>query len=281
MKKDNIPPIVAICFLIPVFLMLFGFNQNGDEFPFDWSGLQKTFEITRTFLLIALSSLTTNVLLMTLIFDRVLGYKKQGSRLRSLRKEKINGKIIFLKTLFCFLIAVFFWKQIDFYTTQNVLLYGGFFSQTTLKCISGVFSGSLLLSLIICFYGLTSILSSFRSFFKLDKPLSGKSRFKNHLTLGSIGEESGIFDKLNHPKWLTIPQKALNGNILVTGSIGSGKTQGTILNFFDQLFSQFSKKPSALVLDPKGSFIEKAVKILKRHGLKDRCVYLGDIHANI
>ncbi len=257
MKKDNVPPIVAICFLIPVFLMLFGFNQNGDEIPFNWSGLQKTFEITRTFLLIALSSLTTNILLMTLIFDRVLGYKKQGSRLRSLRKEKINGKIIFFKILFCFLTAAFFWKQIDFYTTQNILLYGEFFSQITLKCISGVFSGSFLLSLIVCFYGLISILSSFRSFFKLDKSLPGKSRFKNHLTLGSIGEESGIFDKLDRPKWLIIPQKALNGNILVTGSIGSGKTQGTILNYVDQLFGQFSQKPSALVLDPKGALLKR------------------------
>ena len=281
MKKDNVPPIVAICFLIPVFLMLFGFNQSRDEIPFNLSDLQKTFEITRTFLLIALSSLTTNVLLATLIFDRVLGYKKQGSRLRSLRKEKINGKIIFLKTLFCFLIAFFFWKQIDIYTTQSVLLYGKFFSQTALKCISGIFSGSFLLSLIICFYGLISVLLSARVFFKLDKSLPKKSRFKDHLTLGSIGEEPNVFDKSDRPKWLVIPQKALNGNILVTGSIGSGKTQGTILNFLDQLFSQFSQKPSALVLDPKGSFIEKAVKILKKHGLENRCVYLGDIHANI
>ena len=281
MKKDNVPPILAICFLIPVFLMLFGFNQNGDEISFNWSGLQKTFEITRAFLLIALSSLTTNILLITLIFDRVLGYRKQGSRLRSLRKEKINGKIIFFKILFCFLIAVFFWKQIDLYTIQSVSFYGEFFSQTTLKCISGVFSGSFLLSLIICLYGLTSVLSGFRSFFKPDKSLPIKSRFKNHLTLGSIGEESNTFDKMDHPKWLTISQKALNGNILVTGSIGSGKTQGTILNYVDQLFSQFSQKPSALVLDPKGSFIEKAVKIFKRHGLKDKYVYLGDIHGNI
>ena len=277
MKKDDISPMVALCFLIPVFLMFFRLNQNGNEISFNRFELQKTFEATRTFLLITIGSLTTNIFLATLILERLLGYKKQGSRLRSLRKEKINGKTIFLKILFCFFIAIFFWEQIDFYTTQNISVYGEFFSQTTLKYLNSFFSGSLLLSLIICFFCLLSVLLSVRSLFKPDKSLTKKSRFKDHLTLGSVGEKSNSFDKEDRPKWLAIPKKALNGNILVTGSIGSGKTQGTILNYVDQLFSQFSQKPSALVLDPKGGFIGKTVKILEKNNLTDKCVYLGDV----
>ena len=111
----------------------------------------------------------------------------------------------------------------------------------------------------------------------MDKSLPRKPYFKNHLTLGSVGEEGERFDKVESPKWLAIPPKALNGNILVTGSIGTGKTQGTILSYMDQLFSQLFNKPTALILDPKGNFIEKAATMLKERGLSDKCVLLGDI----
>ena len=276
MKKDDISPLTATSLSVFILLIFFGLNHY-DFIMFNWPYLKEAFEATRTFLLITIGSLTINIFLVTLILERLLGYKKQGSRLRSLRKEKINGKIVFLKILFCFFIAIFFWEQINLYTTQNISVYGELFSQTILKYLNGLFSGSLLLSLIICFFCLLSVLLSVRSFFKLDKSLTKKSRFKNHLTLGSVGEESNTFDKKNHAKWLSIPKKALNGNILVTGSIGSGKTQGTILNFVDQLFSQFPQKPSALVLDPKGGFIGETVKILKKNNLTDKCVYLGDV----
>ncbi|MCB0308126.1 MAG: hypothetical protein KDD48_02050, partial [Bdellovibrionales bacterium] len=70
---------------------------------------------------------------------------------------------------------------------------------------------------------------------------------KNQLVLGSKEEET-------QPVWVSLSPKALAGNILVTGSIGGGKTQGTILPYFDQLL-RFSPRPAILAVDPKGTFI--------------------------
>lgn len=80
--------------------------------------------------------------------------------------------------------------------------------------------------------------------------------------------------KYEHPQWLALNKDALNGNILVTGSIGSGKSQGTILPYLDQILSNFEITPSLLAIDPKNTFIPKAIEIIKRHGLEDRLLHL-------
>ena len=280
MKKDDISPIAAIGLLVLVLLMFFGLS-NYEDITFYWPYLQKAFEETKIFLLIGLTSFCVNALILTLILERVLGYKKQGSRLRSIKKDKVSEGRVFLRLLLSLLLACLFWNLVGAYVEHGLLPYGQILSPKIIQYLSGFFSGSFLLSVSIVSYGLLSTLLTVKRVLKIDKVLPRKSRFKEHLTLGSVGEESGIFDKSESPKWLAIPQKALNGNILVTGSIGTGKTQGTILNYIDQLFSQFSHTPAALILDPKGSFIGKAAKILKEHGLASKCVYLGDTNANI
>ncbi len=75
-------------------------------------------------------------------------------------------------------------------------------------------------------------------------------------------------------EWVIQNQRALNGNILVTGSIGSGKTQGTILPYFDQILANFRPEPAVLAIDPKGTFVEKALKIVEERGLSDRVLHL-------
>ena len=48
-----------------------------------------------------------------------------------------------------------------------------------------------------------------------------------------------------------------------------------------QIFKQFKTTPSALVLDPKGSFIPEVINILYKNNLDENIVYLGDFNANI
>ena len=95
---------------------------------------------------------------------------------------------------------------------------------------------------------------------RMEKPIDG-------VVLGSVGEEIS-FDKEIKAKWLSVNKKALNGNILVTGSIGSGKTQGTILSYLKQVIGNFETRPSILVLDPKGTFIPEFLKIAKEYELE-------------
>lgn len=85
------------------------------------------------------------------------------------------------------------------------------------------------------------------------------------------------------PTWVAVGRKALNGNVLVTGSIGSGKTQGTILPYFDQILANFTPSPTVLLIDPKGTFAAHALAIAERHGLSDRILHIrlgGNVSYN-
>jgi len=83
--------------------------------------------------------------------------------------------------------------------------------------------------------------------------------------------------------WVVLNQKALQGNILVTGSIGSGKTEGVILPIFEQLLANFKPTPAILAIDPKGTFIPKALELIKRYGLEKQVVHMklgGEVTFN-
>ena len=85
------------------------------------------------------------------------------------------------------------------------------------------------------------------------------------------------------PTWVSLDQRALSGNILITGSIGSGKTQGLVLPAFEQLLTNFSPSPCILAIDPKGTFIRKALEAVERNGMSDRVLHLklgGDAKLN-
>jgi len=101
---------------------------------------------------------------------------------------------------------------------------------------------------------------------------------KNSVVMGSINE--GTEQAL---EWVGLNQRALNGNVLITGSIGSGKTQGTILPYFQQILKNFSPRPAILALDPKGTFVAEAQKICQQQGLSDSCLWMsldGDVTFN-
>lgn len=74
----------------------------------------------------------------------------------------------------------------------------------------------------------------------------------------------------NNKELLWLEGKSLFQNILITGSIGSGKTQSAILPITNQLldFKKEEKdgKIAALILDVKGNFAEKIEKICKKNG---------------
>ena len=89
---------------------------------------------------------------------------------------------------------------------------------------------------------------------------------ENSLILGSAHEG----DEQRDPEWVAVERGALNGAILVTGSIGCGKTQGTVLPYFRQLLTNFSPSPSVMAIDPKRTFIEAAKRICKEIGAEKR-----------
>ncbi|MGK5086979.1 type IV secretion system DNA-binding domain-containing protein [Bdellovibrionota bacterium FG-2] len=93
---------------------------------------------------------------------------------------------------------------------------------------------------------------------------------ENGIALGTVGEDSPN----ETPEWAVMNRRALNGNIIATGSPGTGKTQGFILSSFDQILGNFKLRPSILAIDPKGTFIPEALKIIERHGLSEHVLHL-------
>lgn len=108
--------------------------------------------------------------------------------------------------------------------------------------------------------------------------LSYLPRVKNcsdHIILGAQGEEELGGDLSAKPSWICLNKKALHGNILITGSIGSGKTSSTILPYFKQILSNFTVKPAVLAIDPKGTFIDACLTLINTHGLEHNLVHFS------
>ena len=280
MKNDDISPTLALGILGLVAILFLGL-KNYQYFSLNWKLVLSALEANRLFIVILATSVILNMLIITMILERTIGYKKQGSRLRSLKKGHVPLKEIFGKLMTSGAIVYFSSAGIREFAIQSSISLKELISAEYYNLLinSFIYSTSILGS--IALYGVLTLILKIKSFLNLSAGLPLKTTVKGHLTLGSVGEEKSNFEDAQNPKWVVIPQKALNGNILVTGSIGTGKTQGTILTYVDQLFKNFKQVPTALILDPKGSFINNVVEILDKRGLSDRCIFLGDVNAHV
>jgi hypothetical protein len=76
----------------------------------------------------------------------------------------------------------------------------------------------------------------------------------------------GAFEEKNKKSyWIGLDKKALGGNLLITGSIGSGKSAGAILPVISQVLTNFDPKPSLLAIDPKGTFIKQTIELTQKN----------------
>lgn len=280
MQKNDISlgtALILLAVIFGAFLCL----KNYETIIANWEAIIRTVELDQNFSLILISSLLANIFVISLVTDRALGYKKQGSRLRSIKRDKEPKSTIILKSLISILIGFILIDTIKSYAILNSKSIQLLLSKELYLRLLDVFTFSLCFLSTVTSYSLLALFSKVSGIFNVGARLPRISTKRNHLTLGSVGEEKNEIDKVKRPSWVKIPKKALNGNILVTGSIGTGKTQGTIIAYVKQIFKQFDTKPSALVLDPKGSFIPEVVNILYLNKLEEKIVYLGDVNANI
>lgn len=75
---------------------------------------------------------------------------------------------------------------------------------------------------------------------------------------------------------ITIPEKGLFQNILITGTIGTGKTSSAMYPFVEQLIS---KNIGMLILDVKGNFHLKVKEIAKKYDRKVTVIELNGIET--
>lgn len=125
--------------------------------------------------------------------------------------------------------------------------------------IKELFIYSQLFSSIIISHYILSI--SFSSIDKVEKEKKQLSKDNNSLSL-LVGKDFN-----NNP--IAIPESGLYQNILITGSIGSGKTSSAMYPFTKQLISyshgDVNKKIGMLILDVKGNYYNKVLEYAKEY----------------
>jgi len=129
----------------------------------------------------------------------------------------------------------------------------------------------------IFLYFCSSLIISNLIFSKLFRNAKQKNFSIPHRTLPPQGLHLYIGDNFKNKQRLFLPEKGLYQNLLVTGTIGSGKTSSAMYPFIDQLLSYSTPKLGMLILDVKGNFY-KRVKSYARE--KDRLSDLIIISLN-
>lgn len=118
---------------------------------------------------------------------------------------------------------------------------------------------------ILFFFFIFCQIYKFYSWFNSHSEINNKLLNKKELPLSVyIGEynEENVF----------IKEKGLYQNILITGSIGSGKTSTAISNILDSLIKN---NLGGLIIDIKGNFVDTVNKIAKKHLRQEDIEYIS------
>lgn len=276
----DVPPILALFALGAVVGGLFYL-----ESPTTFSLLERRLEryaFTHSELLTAaLISFGINALCVLSIGSRLFGKHRQGAKLDELTgRDVAKNRAPWMPSIVATalgLIAFGLMHAIDF-PAQNLVppvFASSEFQNYLLIAMQANFA--------IATFVILQRIAGFGVWRKLGRAINRKlPKFpaeENTIVLGSIDEE----DLKLKPRWMVLNKVALYGNILITGSIGVGKTLGMILSYLDQILANFSPRPAMLNIDPKGTFIPRALKILKERGLMEHVLHLrigGNVTIN-
>ena len=275
-KKDNIPVPAALLLLVAVlWLLIAGPNlvsiaSLGDQ-------LESFVARNGNLIVVSVVLVFFNALSLGTYISKYWSYKKQGSRLRDLVGERQRSTKGLWSLTYVVVSATILYSCVLWLATH---LFGLRLSPDDLPdaAVLAIVVNLSLTAAILTHWG-REILQKVRRSQSLKQGLAPLPEVKDTLAIGTAVAEG----ELPVEEWVVLNKKALCGNILITGSIGSGKTQGTILPYFDQILAKQSLAPSVLAIDPKGTFIKDAVKIAERHGRKKDVLHLrldGEVTFN-
>lgn len=253
-EKQEVSLPVALLMLVGVVAVFIGL-QNKDFLMSNYNSYKMVATVLKNYLLVYCGLIFINSILGVHYLRRIIGLSKQGSRLRAIKKKPHDRKWIISQSIILLGSGI----------TLGVILKDYLLSGITIKGIGEFdFYQS---SFFITNVGFLFWFISKKIFFLLGLlvrkgKIDSLPKFpdkKDHIVLGSVNEESE-----NEPsEWETTNRKGLNGSVLITGSVGSGKTAGAMLPYFKQLLTNF-EKVSSLVLDPKRTFVDEAYRLLKK-----------------
>lgn len=111
-----------------------------------------------------------------------------------------------------------------------------------------------------------------------------KSKSKTNITKNNSNELNLKIGFNSSKNLINIPEKSLYQNILVTGTIGTGKTSSAMYPFTEQLIEYKSNTPDEklgmLILDVKGNYYSKVNELCLKHKREDDLIII-DLSGNI
>ena len=266
-KSDNIPVPAALLLLAGVLWVLIA-GPNLETMSTLGDQIESFMERNGSLVMITVVLIFFNAFSVSTYITKFWSYKKQGSRLRDLvgeRRRDFKG----LCSLTYVVVSVTIIYSCVLWIATNT--FG-------LRLIPDELPDAVLLTVIANMALAAAILTHWA------RDIMRRRDQSNLVKRGlpPIPKEAGcivigasaVDDQKPVEEWIVLGKKALCGNILVTGSIGSGKTQGTILPYFDQVLANQNPAPAVLAIDPKGTFIKDALEIAERHKLKDNVLHL-------
>jgi hypothetical protein len=120
------------------------------------------------------------------------------------------------------------------------------------------------------FYIISFIVSYIILFHKFSYLLKFPNKTKKNQNLLNPGNELSLLIGMSNDLPICIPEKGLYQNILITGTIGTGKTSSAMYPFTKQLIAYNSsnsyEKLAMLILDVKGNYFEKVLEYANEFG---------------
>jgi hypothetical protein len=275
-KQNDMPLPFAVALLLGVVCAYAHFNYLRFK-PMEMRVVTEVFQAHSTFVWVSLSAFTINLTFLSIYLKRTLGLEKQGSKLAHLEGSKRKFQDI-RSRMVSFLIGVVSYFAVNQFVLGQALQQLnqiGFakyvsFIATSLNINMAIFSS-------LASYVVLRLIGNLRSLVGESHKLEDPEVENGDLVLGTTPGEITRLDKQENEEetWVTIPSRGVNGGIFISGSVGSGKTQGAILRYLAQLLKNKSQIPAMLLIDPKGMYLVDAEQMLKRAGLHDRIVKIS------
>ena len=214
-------------------------------------------------------SIVINFVFMATNFSKYILRKARGEHLSriSKRKSQISYKTM-LHKLFAF--TVYFVPVFIILNTLINIKSGSLFS-TEVNTYIKLFV-SAMYSITMSHLLPTSLTNVLYLKDKKDEPIPQEA---NTVILGTSGEDPRKYSEYGSGvKQIIMGLKGLAGNLLVLGSIRSGKTQ-LLKRVLKDLYTRFDSFIPGLILEAKGSFAREARQIITEAGYEDNIIYIS------
>ncbi|MGE3759055.1 MAG: hypothetical protein AB7H97_14935, partial [Pseudobdellovibrionaceae bacterium] len=275
--QNDVPLPLAIMALVGfafVYLYLAHLRHHPETIEF----ALKQMELNAELFWISVSCVMVNVAFISIYLKRSIGLERQGSKLAILegRNRRVSfGRSDVVSILTGITIYCLARKQIaDFVVPIMSRLVPGIETSWVVVALST--NVALAVSLITrsVLRALAKMKFSFSDSDILELPEVEAGELVLGTTPGDLSH-STIEKTGEKEKWVKIPSRGVSGGIFISGSVGSGKTQGSILRYLPQILRSKGGCPAMLVIDPKRTFLANAEKIIKREGLGDKIVKIS------